>query len=496
VDASGIIYVADTKNAVIRKITPDGVVTTLAGLVGAVDLKDGVGFSARFESPLSIAVDGSGNVYVTDNGTSIRKVTPAGIVTTVAGGKATGAVNGTGSGARFNGALGIAVDRNGDLYITDIYNAVIRKVLQSGVVTTFAGQMGVEGNQDGTGAGATFTRPNGITIDSSGNLFVNDYLSNIVRKITPTGVVTTIAGRAFAAGRVDANGANARFDNMHSMAVDGNGNVYVAEDRLVRKITPAGDVTTIAGTFGRLGSADGGLGTATFGKLAGLALNGNAGLVAVDQVNCSLRRVGFDGAVSTLNGAGLIGHADGTGEQARFASPNAIAVDIAGNVYVADADNLTIRKITPAGLVSTIAGTPQVAGPAVDGPAAAAKLNSPGGIAVAPDGTVYFTQWYTRHLRKITPTGQVVTVAGSGTPGAVDGLGSAAAFANPRQIALDAAGNLYVLDGETTVRKVTPAGMVTTLAGKPGQPGAVDGPASTALLGRSDGIALDSSGNI
>ena len=499
VDASGNTYIADSDNAVIRKITSDGLVTTLAGLVGASDLKDGVGFSARFERPEAITVDGSGNVYVTDNSTSIRKVTPEGIVTTIAGGKATGAVDGTGSAARFHGATGIAVDRNGALYVADVNNAVIRKVLQSGVVTTFAGQMDVKGYQDGTGAGALFTRPNGITIDSSGNLFVNDYGTAVVRKITPAGVVTTLAGKAFASGQVDANGVNARFGTIRGMAVDGNGNVYVAEDLVVRKITLAGDVTTIAGTVERLGSTDGGFANATFGQISGLALNGTKGLLVVDQANCAIRRVGFDGAVSTLNGHGLVGHADGTGEQARFAGTTVIAADAAGNVFAYDSLSATIRKVSPNGVVTTLAGSPFQGG-YVDGMGASVRLSQVRGIAVnSTSGTVYFSQGAPnkRVIRQISQDGTVSTLAGSGlSTGAGDGTGAGATFAGPEELALDSTGNLYVNDGNTMVRKVTPNGVVTTLAGKYGVQGNDDGPLAQALFGSLFGIALDSSGNI
>jgi len=267
---------------------------------------DGVGAAARFDGPQSVATDSAGNVYVADtNNNTIRKITPAGEVTTLAGTAAlSGSTDATGAAARFNSPRGVATDSAGNVYVADTLNSTIRKITPDGEVTTLAGAAGAFGGSDATGAAARFRLPSGIATDSAGNVYVSDTGNGTIRKITPAGEVTTLAGTALAFGGVDATGAAARFAAPMGLATDGADNVYVADwsNHAIRKITTAGVVTTFAGKMGAVGSAD------------------------------------------------------GTGAAARFFSPTDVAVDGAGNVYVADWGNDTIRRITPAGAVSTLAG--------------------------------------------------------------------------------------------------------------------------------------------
>ena len=394
VDANGNVYVADTSNHTIRKMTPVGtnwVVTTLAGLAGVTGSADGTGSAARFNAPGDVTVDSGGNLYVAEYGNgTIRKVTPVGanwVVTTLAG-RATGSVgsaDGTGSAARFDYPAGVAVDSAGNVYVADDYNSTIRKVTSAGVVTTLA-----------TG----FHYPWGVAVDTNGNVYVGDQLNDAIRKVTPAGEVTTLA---------------TGFNDPSGVAVDSAGNVYVADsyNDTVRKVTPAGVVTTLAGLAGNAGSAD------------------------------------------------------GTGSAARFDNPTGVAVDSAGNVYVADEGNSTIRKVTPVGAsweVTTLVGSASTYGDA-DGTNSAARFKDPYFVAVDTNGNVYATDSANDTIRKITPVGTnwvVTTLAGlAGTYGSADGTGSAAQFDEPFGVAVDSAGNLYVADASNnTIRKGFPASSV------------------------------------
>jgi MYXO-CTERM domain-containing protein len=239
------------------------------------------------------------------------------------------------------------VDTAGNTYIADTDNYTIRKVTGAGVVTTLAGRAGTSGSADGTGTAATFFSPSGIAIDSSGTLFVADSLNHTIRKVAPAGAVTTIAGTAGAFGTLDGTGAAARFHGPQGLVVDGSGNLYVADtnNSTIRKIvTATGAVTTLTGQAGISGSTDGSSSQARFYYPSGLALDGAGDLLVADTDNHSLRQISSPGAVSTIAGvAGLSGSTDGTGTAVRFNYPTGIAADGSANVYVADTNNHTIR---------------------------------------------------------------------------------------------------------------------------------------------------------
>ncbi|MFI5180605.1 MAG: PKD domain-containing protein [Thermoanaerobaculia bacterium] len=502
VDGSGNVYVADGYNQTIRKITPAGVVSTLAGLAGTSGSVDGTGSAARFHYPGNVAVDGSGNVYVadTDNQT-IRKVTPAGVVTTLAGLAGNeDSVDGTGSAARFSYPEALAVDGSGNLYVADSGNNTVRKVTPAGVVTTLAGLAGSFGSADGTGSTARFNAPGGVTVDGSGNVWVADTNNQTIRKMTPAGVVTTPVGPGGGIGSTDGTGSAARFDYPEGLAVDGSGNVYVADtfNQTIRKVTSVGVVTTLAGLPGTSGTADGVGSAALFGYPYGVASDSGGNLYVADWNNQTIRKVTPGGAVTTLAGLPLTsGSADGTGNSARFNAPRGIAVDGSGNAWVADTANQTIRKVTPAGAVTTVAGLAGTSGSA-DGTGSAARFYSPSGVAVDGSGNIFVADTANQTIRKVTPAGVVTTLAGlAGSSGSVDGTGSAARFYNPRGIAVDGSGNVYVAEADNdTIRKVTPAGVVTTVAGLAGIYGSADGPGGTARFNGPQGIAVDAAGNL
>ncbi len=307
-------------------------------------------------------------------------------------------------------------------------------------VTIFAGQDGVGGSQDGTGAEARFQAPGGVAVDSAGNLYVADTGNNTIRKISPLGVVTTLAGLPGSHGSFDnldhQPGSMARFWGPFGIAVDRLGNAYVAEvaNSAIRKISPAGQASTLAGLAGHPGSNDGAGDNAQFRNPWGVAADRNGTVYVADTSSSTLRKITPGGVVSTL--AGLAGHpgaSDGLGAQARFWNPHGVAADSAGNIYVADTGNSTIRKITAAGLVSTLAGRAGSPGLADGGPGLS-QLRHPQNLAVDPSGRIYVADTDNLAIRVLSSTGALSTLAMAGEAG------------HPDALAVDGLGNLYVAD--------------------------------------------------
>lgn len=280
--------------------------TQLAGTPGAVGSADGSGAAARFNTANYLAVNATGTLYVGDYGNhTIRAITPAGAVSTLAGSPGVaGYADGSGAAARFRGNGGLAVNSVGDVFVADWENFVVRRISPAGVVTTFAGTAGASGSLDGTGAAARFSNPNGLVIDAAGNLFLADWGNHTVRRITPAGVVSTLAGTPGALGSADGTGAAARFYHPTGVAVDSAGNVYVSDtpNHTIRRITPAGVVTTLAGQ------------------------------------------------------AGAAGHTDGSGSAARLNQPAWLSLSPSGDLFFTSGAGDTVRKLTPAGVVTTVVG--------------------------------------------------------------------------------------------------------------------------------------------
>lgn len=341
----------------------------------------------------------------TPSPTLVPTATPAptgATVTTLAGNGVPGFADGTGAAAIFNGPAGIALDGSGNIIVASTLNHRIRKVTPAGVVTTIAGSGG-GAFADGTGTAAAFNGPGDLALDSNGNIYVADTSNHRIRKIDPQGVVTTLAGGG-AAAFGDGTGTNAFFSNPSGVVVDSNGNVYVGDtdNRRMRRITPAGVVTTLAGN-GVSGSTDGTGTAAQFGGPRGLALDSSGNIYVADFRFNIIRKVTPAGVVTTIAGntSGLGGFADGTGTAAQFDEPDGLAVDGNGNIYVADRQNFRIRKITSAGVVTTLAGTGTVG--SADGPASTAQFGGPVGVAVDNTGTVFVGDAFGHRIRKINP---------------------------------------------------------------------------------------------
>jgi len=322
-----------------------GKVTTLAGS-GAAGSSNDSGKAATFNKPFSVAVDAAGNVYVGDSGNDlIRKISPAGKVTTLAGNGSQGSVNGSDTAASFFSPRGVTLDASGNVYVADWGNHMIRKVSPSGDVTTFAGS-GLQGFANGPDTSATFNFPQGIAIDAADNLYIGDSGNELIRKISPAGDVTILAGNG-SIGSTNGVGAQATFYYPIGIAVDGSGNVYVADanNQVIRKINPSGTVSTLAGN-GDKGFANGPAANASFNSPSGVAVDVSGNVYVADTGNNLIRQISPSGDVTTLAGTGSAGSKDGGVAKASFNQPVSVAVDGSGNLYVADYGNNLIRKIT------------------------------------------------------------------------------------------------------------------------------------------------------
>ncbi|MDR2209180.1 MAG: IPT/TIG domain-containing protein [Azoarcus sp.] len=524
IDAKGNLYVADSYNHCVRKITPAGEVSTLTNNMQGFVVDPESGTRASFGVPSGIAIDAAGNLYVA-GGNRIRKITPAGEIVAFAGsGDKGGFADGLGSDVRLSAPSGMTIDAEGNLYVVDADNHRIRKITSSGEVVTFAGS-GKRGLDDGPADVAQFNfaqhgpsgfaqhGPSGIAMDAKGNLYVADSQNNLIRKISPAGEVSTFVG----------SGKNYAWHVPSAIVADAKGNLYVADSYHINvadsyhisKVTPAGEVSTFAGSTE--GFADGKGSAAQFGGVAGLAMDTAGNLYVADGGSNRIRRISPTGEVSTFAGSGERGFADGEGSVAQFGGPGDLAIDTAGNLYVVDVGNHRIRKISPTGVVSTLAGSEVGFS---DGHGSAARFYYPRSIATDTAGNLYVTDSYNHRIRKITPEGEVSTFAGSGSAftgtgthdhvmgGFADGPGSVARFHSPQGIVADRAGNLYVADGgNNCIRKITPTGEVSTFAGsgsafiRTGQNyyatwGFADGKGSAARFLGPGGLAIDTAGNL
>jgi len=341
-------------------------VSTYAGAAGRSGSSDGTGSGAQFFSPHQVALDANGNLYVADAlNCTIRKIAPGGVVTTIAGTPgASGSADGPATMAQFNLPWGVAVDANGNVYVGDTSNCTIRRITPAGMVSTFAGTPGVRGYADGIGSAAQFFYPAGLAVDGSGNVYVADEDNFAIRKITPDGVVTTLAGSPLGGGEVDGTGSAVQFDLPTGVAVDGSGNVYVADNQnsSIRRVTPSGVVTTVAGKqphppWSNPGYADGIGYAAQFEEPKNVAVDASGNVFVTDSTNDTIREVTLNRVVTTLAGVATVsGSTDGIGAAAGFSLPWGIAVDSKGTLYIGDAVNNTIRVGVPAPPVVINAG--------------------------------------------------------------------------------------------------------------------------------------------
>jgi sugar lactone lactonase YvrE len=486
--AGGFYIVSSYLNGVLR-VSKDGQLFWVAGGIDTGFSGDGgPATSARLNNPNGIAMDSAGNLFIADTTNNrIRKISSSGIITTVAGNGTSGysGDGGQATSAQLDSPHAVAVDSFGNLFIADSDNHRIRKVDSSGFITTAAG-IGSGWNSakySGDGGPAILAKlwqPEGIAVDSAGNLFISDSSNNRIRKVDSSGIITTVAGNGTTEFSGDGGPATeARIMNPRDIAVDSAGNFFFADslNSRIRKVSSLGIITTVAGS-GPSGFSSGGYsgdnGPATSALLkwpTGVALDSEGNLCIADTNNNRIRKVSSAEIITTIAGNGIGGgFGDGVpGISALVERPTGVAIDSAGNLFIADTWHHRIRKVSAAGIISTMAGNGIQGGSGDSGPATSAELNNPNGIAVDSEGNLFISDTGNNCIRKVIPAGIITTVAGG--------------FNNAKGIAVDSTGNLFILDNfGDSIRKISSAGVTTTVAG--------------GIIGYSDGIAVDSAGNL
>jgi uncharacterized protein (TIGR03437 family) len=560
----GLLYFSDRGSNRVRKVTAEGVVVTVAGIMGSPGFSGdgGPARAARLNFPMGLAFDAEGSLYICDaSNHRIRKLDASGVIQTVAGTGQAGYSGDDGDAlkAQINTPTGVAVDAQGRVYFADSLNNRIMRIGKDGIISTYAGT----GTRGGTGDGgpaveATLSSPTGVSMDGAGNLYIADRLNFRIRKVTADGRIETVAGNEEPGSRREESLASKRRLNQpQGVFAASDGSVYIANtgDHQILALSKDGIIQAVAGAPGTIGDG----GAAAFAKVnqpQQITMDSSGSLYFADADSHRIRRIDPSGQISTVGGSGFSGYRfnendafdtdiyfpigvavdssgnvyassfgssvvrftpDGkamvvAGKHGVFGSggdggpateaviglPRGIAFDKDGNLLIADDANNRIRKVSPEGIITTVAGT-GVAGFSGDGSqATAAQLSRPYGVLPAPDGSVYIADTGNNRIRRVTPDGVIRTIAGNGTAGiAVDDMqATTVPVAAPRFMALDAAGNLYFSQGNR-VRRLSPSGIVTTAAGNNFFGPVLDGVnSSTAYLPAPYGVAVDQGGNL
>ncbi len=500
IDLEGSLYFVDRDSYRVRKVDSSGRVTTVAGsgLFGYSG-DGGPATSARLgERVEGLAVDREGNVYIADTENyRIRRVDPTGTIETIAGTGAwgTGGDGGPATSAGLTAVYGLAVDVAGNLYIADTWDDRIRKIDSDGVITTVAG-VGEEGlgGDGGPATEARLDKPHGVAVDSSGGLYIADSDNHRVRRVDPRGTITTIAGTGHRGFRGDGGpGTEAALAEPHAVTVDAVGAVYVADsgNGVVRRVNPDGTIATVAGFPPQ--SVDGPIdlgGSLSIGFPRSLALGFAGELYIADSYRDAILRLDARGTIGKFVGLGM----------PVLDRPGGAAVDSSGNVLIADRTSHRILKVDDVGIATTVAGSGEHGDSGDGGPATNADFSFPSDVAVGTDGTIYIADSDNHRIRMVDAAGTVTTFAGTGEPGFGGDGGPAlsAMFDSPSAVAVGADQAVYVADqGNHRIRKIDVTGVVTTVAGN-GEYG--DGQAGIAAtqspLGRFTDLAVDSQGRI
>jgi uncharacterized protein (TIGR03437 family) len=541
VDAAGDIFVGDSGNARVRRISASGIITTVAGGgTGMVYVEGGAATSTEFNDISGLALDASGNLFVSDSGDDVvRMVSPKGIVTTVAG---TGTYGYAGDGgpalqARLANPSGLTIDGLGNIFIADSSNSCVRKVAVDGTITTFAGTgfSGFSGD-NGPALNAQLAYPRGVALDGSGNLLIADSDNYRIRKVSANGTISTVAGNGTcglsgdggpAIGAVLTGAGDIAVDGTGNILIDGSGNqngfallglptlfpiavtgtivvngyenilptlFYGAPGpniSVLRKISTAGIINTVAGNGASGFYGIGGTATnAKFGSVEGVAADGSGNLFVADPVDNSVLKISAAGIVTVAAGNGTYGFSGDGGQAAlaELAGPEAVAVDGAGDLFIADTYNGRIRKVTPNGIITTVAGNGDAGYAGDGGQALNAEIARPVGVAVDGLGNIFILDSTNSVVRKVAANSVITTFAGNGTAGYSGDNGPAikAMLNSPMGLAVDTAGDVFIADSYNyAVRKVSTSGMITTVAG-----------GSYTLLDEPTSVAVDGAGNL
>jgi uncharacterized protein (TIGR03437 family) len=512
-DSAGNLYVAGGNYA--YKVTPAGVISKVAGNGSTTTFTGdgGPATSAGFSGIYALAIDSGNNLYIADaNNNRIRKVTPDGIVRTFAGGNGHnyGGDGGPATAALLDYPRHLAVDAAGNVYVNDYNNNRVRKISLDGIIKTIAGSDVCCASPDGGLATNAFLSTGPVTTDPSGNVYVFDFFSNRVRRVSPEGILQSYAGdgkEGFAGDGGQA--AVARFSGVAGLGTDSSNNLYIADanNERIRLVTSAGTVSTVAGRSHFAG--DGGAATAAIlHRPVGVAQTADGSIYFTDRVNHRIRRIASDGTISTIAGTGDPGFGGdgGPAAQATLYFPDSLTIDSAGNLLVVDQNQRRVRKITPAGIITTIAGNGELAYSVDGGGALFSGFAYITGIAADATGNIFLSEGVANRVKKITPAGGMVTYAGASNNGRPSGIGfagdgqaaSQAVLANPTALAVDASGNLYIADIlNYRIRRVDAAtGTITTVAGNGKCCFSGDGAKATAAAVDPYGMVADSNGGV
>ncbi len=516
VDSAGNVYFTSIHS--IFKVDSSGTLTLVAGTGRrGVSGDGGAATGAQFSFPEGLAVDAAGNLYVADRDANvIRVVSASGAISTFAGTGVAGfsGDNGPAAAAQLDGPTGLALDAAGNLYVADTHNNVIRRISPGGAISTVAGQTGGGyGGDGGPAARAFLNGPEGVAVDAAGNLYIADTFNHRIRMVAPDGTISTFAANGFPGyGGDNGPATNATLQLPTDVAVDAQGNVYIADFGTSRvRVARNGMMTTCAGNSYGVQPADGELavsvrlsgptgvavdaaGTAYFAEGS---IGSGSGLAAGDF---KIWKVSTAGLLYTFAGTGLSSYSgdDGPAAQAQVNAPAGVALDSQGNLYIADTANNRVRRISPDGQITTVAGFGPAGFSGDGGHARSALLNRPMGVAVDSGGNLFIADTGNNRVRKVFPNGIIGTVAGNGNAGFFGDGGNAlfAALHAPRAVAVAPDGALYIADTEDhRVRKVV-NGYIDTIAGRGLGFGGDGGLAVDALMSFPSALALDSAGNL
>jgi sugar lactone lactonase YvrE len=497
-DSRGNIYVSDSYNCRIRVVSPAGIINTFAGTgICGFSGDGGLARSAKISNPYGIALDRHGNLLITD-GARIRQITPGGIITTVAG-KGTYGYSGDGgpaTKATLNGPIGVFADPAGHIYIADSSNYVVREVDTKGIIHTVAGN-GVAGfsGDGGPAIQASLSYPFSVVADGKGNFYIADINNARVRIVNSAGTINTYAGNGMYGNTGSGGQATSATIGGPSGLLIGEGKLYITAIDIwaVDLATQVINITAGNGNSGFNGDGNSALST-SFSNATAAAFDGAGGILLVDSANARLRLIDSAQIVSTIAGGYVSDGGKATAASLNLSNYVAhIAFDPAGSLYIADIGDCRVRKVTPAGAISTLAGT-EICGYSGDGgPATSASLLLPEAVAADGNGNVYIADSGNSVIRKVDAAGTITTFLTTFTASngfTVSGRATA--------LAVDAGGNLYASDGTFAVWKVTPSAATTVVAGvlyDLGYNG--DGiPATEAWLFLPNGVAVDRTGNI
>ncbi len=523
VDAGGNIFVADRAACVIRKISGGNISTVGGNGTCGYSGDAGTATAAQLNAPTSVAVDPSGNLYVGDTGNNvIRRIRADGNISTFAGNGNQGysGDGGPAVNASLNQPEGITWAA-GSLYIADTNNERVRRVSSDGTITTAAGNGMASYSGDNVGGTGIVTSsgdngpavqapvvlPTDVAMDSAGNLYVSDFGNSKIRMISSTGVITTLIGNIDGvAPEPGQAAASIRLNGPTGVAVDSAGTVYFTEgsigtgsglvhgDYMVWSVS-GGIFSALAGNGLQSFSGDGGPALAAqMNSPAGIAMDGSGNIYIADPLNNRIRKMTPGGAISTIAGTGVAGFS-GDGQSAlnaRLNAPSGVAVDFAGTVYIADTNNNRVRVVTPDGLIYTLAGNGNASFFGDGGMAINGSLHAPHGVAVDTQGNFYIADTLDHRVRKVTQNGNIIsTIAGNGAPGfsGDGGQGPDASLNLPVAVAVDPGGNIYIADqGNGRIRRVNQNGAIATVAGNGNSP--------SSQLYNPSGVAVDAQGNI